>query len=906
MRFHKLTVRNFRGITEHVVDFPEQGVLVVEGPNEAGKSSLLEAIDLLFRFKDSSTGRVVADTHPIGRDEAPYVELDAQVGPYRFVYAKRWAKRGVAGARGRGGETTLRITAPRTENLTGIQAHERVGAIVDEHLDTDLWQALRVLQGSELAPVQLGASAMLRSALDAAAGSGADAGGEGDSILEHAEKEYGRYFTPATGKARGEYERATRELALAVKDHQEAEAAVAEVEQSVQRHAALLTRTESLKVALTDALETRDRLAEQRELAAERVDNLRVAEAALVEAKRDEADATAAVERRRVLVDDVTRRGLEVATAAEALEQARRRAASWTAEEESTRVEAQRGSQAAEAARRQLERARSWRHRQALEAELARLATRVQQVDQLSEQIAQARATLATLHVDPAARAAVEQAERALDRAKATQRAASASVTAHAISPKTRLVVDGEEVLLDADPREWVLTETLRITVPEVAEFRMAPAAGAAQRSDEVEQAERALRSLLTDVEVDSVEAAYHVAAQRGELEATVERAEASRSAVLAGDQPNDLRDRLAELQRRTAVENTDDAKADEGFGQRDAPEEKGTGTLECPEESDDGSEQALAGLVEAEREAREQFARLRDRAERARAAAQEATQATTVAEVEVGAGRRELSVRAAELDEARGTASDAGLTEILSKAVAAVEKATLDRDLAAELAAESDRDQQRFEAAERRVDGARTRLEETDRERVGLEAVLEQVGSQGRAERADAAASDLDRATRTERTIARRASAAKLLRETLRRHRDEAQAAYVAPFRDAVERLGRLVYGSGFQVVVGPDLLIEERVLDGSNVPFESLSSGAKEQMSILVRLAVAGLVDPSGGAPVVIDDALGYSDPERLLAITAAFGAVAQDVQVVLLTCTPGRYDGVVDAQTVRLGTP
>lgn len=88
--------------------------------------------------------------------------------------------------------------------------------------------------------------------------------------------------------------------------------------------------------------------------------------------------------------------------------------------------------------------------------------------------------------------------------------------------------------------------------------------------------------------------------------------------------------------------------------------------------------------------------------------------------------------------------------------------------------------------------------------------------------------------------------------------------------------------------------------------VPFAELSGGAKEQLGILARLAVARLVDPTQGVPVVIDDALGYSDPERLERMGEVLGATAgpdADLQVILLTCTPGRYSAVPGARTVRL---
>ena len=78
---------------------------------------------------------------------------------------------------------------------------------------------------------------------------------------------------------------------------------------------------------------------------------------------------------------------------------------------------------------------------------------------------------------------------------------------------------------------------------------------------------------------------------------------------------------------------------------------------------------------------------------------------------------------------------------------------------------------------------------------------------------------------------------------------------------------------------------------------------SGAKEQLGILARLAGAALVAKEDTVPVIIDDALGFSDPERLDKMSTVFNTVGDRGQVIVLTCTPGRYDGVADAEVIEL---
>jgi uncharacterized protein YhaN len=67
--------------------------------------------------------------------------------------------------------------------------------------------------------------------------------------------------------------------------------------------------------------------------------------------------------------------------------------------------------------------------------------------------------------------------------------------------------------------------------------------------------------------------------------------------------------------------------------------------------------------------------------------------------------------------------------------------------------------------------------------------------------------------------------------------------------------------------------------------------------------RLAGAALVATEDTVPVVIDDALGFSDPQRLGKMAAVFNTVGRDGQVIVLTCMPGRYDGIDGAHVIEL---
>jgi uncharacterized protein YhaN len=100
-------------------------------------------------------------------------------------------------------------------------------------------------------------------------------------------------------------------------------------------------------------------------------------------------------------------------------------------------------------------------------------------------------------------------------------------------------------------------------------------------------------------------------------------------------------------------------------------------------------------------------------------------------------------------------------------------------------------------------------------------------------------------------------------------------------------------------------DLTIAERTLYGRTVPFESLSKGAQEQIGIITRLACAMIVSKDGGVPIIIDDALGYTDSKRLEAMGAVLALAGRECQVIILTCMPDRYRYVGGAKVIRIGT-
>jgi uncharacterized protein YhaN len=120
---------------------------------------------------------------------------------------------------------------------------------------------------------------------------------------------------------------------------------------------------------------------------------------------------------------------------------------------------------------------------------------------------------------------------------------------------------------------------------------------------------------------------------------------------------------------------------------------------------------------------------------------------------------------------------------------------------------------------------------------------------------------------------------------------------------RDQIKELGKYVFGQSFDVEVDDQLQVATRTLNGITLPYVSLSTGAREQIGLLMRLAAAMLADNSGGVPLVLDDTLGSTDRSRLEGAGVAISVASRNCQIILLTSMPERYQHIGTAESVRL---
>jgi uncharacterized protein YhaN len=150
------------------------------------------------------------------------------------------------------------------------------------------------------------------------------------------------------------------------------------------------------------------------------------------------------------------------------------------------------------------------------------------------------------------------------------------------------------------------------------------------------------------------------------------------------------------------------------------------------------------------------------------------------------------------------------------------------------------------------------------------------------------------------------RVNAINLIHKTVAQCRTEALAAVAGPVeaaatrilqRIAGERLGRLQLGESFKPAqVRPEI-------SESAVSLENVSGGEEEQIYLATRLALAEVLAKEERQLVVLDDVLAATDAGRLARVMTILEEAAQRLQVLILTCHPERYRGLVGAHFVDL---
>ena len=871
MRLHRLRLTNFRGVDDRELAFPDHGVVVVCGPNEIGKSSMLEALDVLLEFKDRSGSHKVKQVKPTHADVGAEVEAEISTGPYRFTYRKRFHRRPI---------TELTVHQPVRRQYSGDEAHEAVRLMLEETLDTRLWEAQRVLQASASDAVNLSGSDALARALDAAAGEVTAAGGTESLLIDSIEAEFGRYFT-STGRPAREWKAVADRLAVAESRVEECRQALADVELRVQRHDDVSRRRTELSAELGPAAARLAAAEEAAEALAVLADRLNQANLQATAAAGTSSASSSRHAERQKLIAEVDRRVLALDELGRQLSAAVADEASATALADTATAAASTAAADLAAAHRRVDEVRAAAAACASRDEVQRLVARLARIDEAEHDLRGVCDALAAIPVTAAILADIERSASDVDRLQEQLLVDAASIRFTAAA--------GLELTVDDQPRNlaagetWTVPASAPVTVdmPGVLCVRIDPGAGAVDLRAKLDAARAEHAAALSKAAVADIAAAREADEQRRALIGRRDGLRATLDGLCSDGDAAAVRARLADL------------RAEVPAGAGDAFDDVGHAAEELRR-----ANEAVAA-ASADVDARQQVAVA------AAAVLAEKVTGTAVLRDRVCTAEAELAAAQDHLAQARAAADDATLAASASGDAEALRRAeeTLAALTTRYQAADPDAVTAELDAARAAADALAGELADADADLATLSAQLAVIGGEGRQGQLDDAESECQRARAAHIRVGERAHAVRLLRETMVRHRDTARQRYVLPYRTELERLGRIVFGPSFEVELDTELIIRSRTLDGRTVPYESLSGGAREQLGILARLAGAALVGDDDTVPVMIDDALGFTDPDRLARMGAVFDTVGGRGQVIVLTCQQDRYAGVSGATVIEL---
>ncbi|MDC3960912.1 hypothetical protein KEG38_44210 [Polyangium jinanense] len=173
------------------------------------------------------------------------------------------------------------------------------------------------------------------------------------------------------------------------------------------------------------------------------------------------------------------------------------------------------------------------------------------------------------------------------------------------------------------------------------------------------------------------------------------------------------------------------------------------------------------------------------------------------------------------------------------------------------------------------------------------LQALLTKAASEGRFEDLSEAKAEQAAAAEVLASIEQKARAARILWDLTEEAYTEAQRIFLGPvLNEAAPYLNNLRPGT--EIRMTQDLRLDKVVRRGMEEDFGQLSGGTREQLSVIVRIALARVfAKDRRPLPLILDDTMGWTDDARFLSMVRILRDAAKELQIILLTCHGTRFD-------------
>ena len=883
MKLRSLAVNQFKKFTSPVkLGGIEDGLNVVVGPNEMGKSTLLDALRaVLFEKYDSKAG-TIRELQNKRNEAAPVVELTFELENGLHSISKRFLKRSYARLRcpdgsmheGTAAENRLRDLLNFSESGRSAANSEALGML------NVLW----VKQGQSFGALNLPASARadLHGALESEVGT-VLGGRRGRKLPQTIEKRLGELVTQ-TGRSRGEYKTATQQVASLEKKIEELEEkrrnlsdTLKDLEESQEKLERLSDsgRDQADKARLDEARRRLNELAELENRMKTAESELEVRKLRLErteEKKKQRHDLGSDIDKEKTTLEKLREehkefQELEEQTRMNLEELRKKEGEAETAAQEADDVVLPKSRILAAVELKTSIRSRSTQLEKAREAEKRKL-----------EAQNRAAAISVTKEIIGQVTAAEKEVEKAVNRLDATS-----TLIAFDMENPAGIEVDGMPLTSGKDSLQTVSPTT--ITIPERGKIMVEPAA---KNRDELlnqrHEAENRLKDILNEIGVSTV----------GEAEILYsEREEAFKKAEFARQE--------AELYAPRTDEHEGGAQALADYikkHQQILEKEMDKLTLrELPERQE--AETALQNARDAAETARHVLNKARADLEGPREILTNLEKKLVLAEERCEEGEKRLDNLLNQLEKAENECTEDKLREETKAARKAVadQEATVEKLRAKQ--GEDDTLEQveaRVKRLEKAIENKRREYHELEIRIVGLKKHVDLLEGAGLDEDIGKEKRELELREEERKRYEREAKVLGLLLKTLRDAEQEAKELYLSPVTNRMRPYLRLLF-PGSDITIDEDLRITGVIREaGYEEPFPLLSMGTQEQVAVLVRLAFAEMLAEQGRpATVVLDDALVFSDDARMNRMFDILNFASRKVQILIFTCREQLFEDI-----------
>lgn len=184
--------------------------------------------------------------------------------------------------------------------------------------------------------------------------------------------------------------------------------------------------------------------------------------------------------------------------------------------------------------------------------------------------------------------------------------------------------------------------------------------------------------------------------------------------------------------------------------------------------------------------------------------------------------------------------------------------------------------------------DAARARISELRPAIAGLNERISTIAGDAVEQRLQETEEKLDAAQRKLASIEREVKVLQRLQAALEAARSQARNRYFEPVAGELRPLLHLLWPDADLNWADDTLLPQSLIRNGQEETVDILSGGTQEQIALFVRLAFARLLSKDGRhAPVILDDALVFTDDDRIERMFDALHRQAGDLQIIVSSC-------------------